>query len=384
MAPTARPVIERVFPLNLTPFEGYMEWDDRDNYPMTFIVELEFTGKLNRNALEASLPDALARHPLLRAWIGKAKGNRDCWIAAAQPNPKLDFAELGKPIDLPNGERIDLRKEVGLRIWVRYNDERTILTTQFHHATCDGIGSYQFLGDWLWFYAERLGQPAEGSVPEFDPAGIRARNRANYNPDDYRLPNGKIRAEFGELKEVVVRGAIPLSRPSPSKRAESFPGILSTEFDKEQYRRLRLAAESRGQSTNQLLIERLLVTVDRWNELHGQKRSGKYAIMMPMDLRQSSDPNFSAVNVVTYAFLRRSRAELKDPAQLQDSLREEMVHLMHQRHGGPFMNMLASMQGPEMGETVDRVASDACLLQLFPIRVTRPSDSTCSFHAKEA
>ncbi len=339
-----RPASERVFPLNLTPFEEYMDWDDRDEYPMTFIVELEFTGKLDRQALEAALPEALARHPLLRAWIGKGKGNRDGWIAAEQPNPKLDFGELGKPIDLPFGERIDLRKEVGLRIWVRYDDQRAIITTQFHHATCDGIGSYQFIGDWLWFYAQRVGQPVEEKLPDYDPAGPRARNRANYNPDDYRLPNGKIRPEYGELKEVVFKGAVPLSRPSPPKRAESFPGILSTEFNKDEYRSLRLAAESRGQSTNQLLIERLLITVDRWNEQHGQRRSGNYAIMMPMDLRQSGDPNFSAVNVVTYAFVRRSRAGLKDPEQLQDSLREEMVHLMHQRHGGPFMNMIASMR----------------------------------------
>lgn len=340
----ARPASERVFPLQLTPFEEYMDWDDRDDYPMTFVVEFEFSGKLDRQALEASLPEALARHPLLRAWIGKGKGNRDGWIAAGQAELKIDFDELSRPIDLSRGERIDLRKEVGLRIWVRHDDQRTILAAQFHHAACDGIGSYQFLGDWLWFYAMRVGQPVDEQLPEFDPVGLRARNRANYNPDDYRLPNGKIRAEFGELKEVVLKGAIPLSRPSPIKPTAEFPGIVSTEFDKDQYRRLRQAAEIRGQSTNQLLIERLLVTVDHWNEQHGQRRSGNYAIMMPMDLRQPGDPNFSAVNVVTYAFVRRSRAALQDQVQLQDSLREEMVHLMHQRHGGTFMNMIASMR----------------------------------------
>ncbi|MEZ6077778.1 MAG: hypothetical protein R3C56_19535 [Pirellulaceae bacterium] len=45
------PARARLFPLYLTPFEEYMLWDDRTDYPMTFVVKMEFDGKLNRDAI---------------------------------------------------------------------------------------------------------------------------------------------------------------------------------------------------------------------------------------------------------------------------------------------------------------------------------------------
>jgi hypothetical protein len=332
----------RVFPLNLTPFEDYMLWDDRPDYPMTFVVELEFQGQIDRAALESALVDALARHPLLQAHVGIGKGNRLGWISGNKP-PQLDWGQWGLPIELKDGERIDLHREVGLRIWVRANAHQAIITTQFHHAVCDGIGSYQFLGDWLWYYAARLGQPLEEHPPPVDAKGLRARVKAAYDPRDFLKPNGKVRIEFSALRHFAFRSSIPLAT-ARNPRQGTFPSIQGTEFDKDQYKQLRHVAEARGQSTNELLLERLLKTIDSWNSRHGGSRAGEYAIMMPMDLREPSDPNYSAANVVTYAFVRREKKSLEDEPKLIDSLREEMVHLKHHRHRSPFMNMLAAIQ----------------------------------------
>jgi hypothetical protein len=342
---SAKPTASRFFPLNFTPFEDYMVWDDRKDYPMTFVVEFEFRGSVDRDALEAALPEALERHPLLQAWTGRAKGNREGWIAAGNGTVKIDWGDLGSPIELSQGEPIDLSREVGLRVWVRYDANRTILTTQFHHATCDGIGSYQFLGDWLWFYAKRVGQPIEEPLPNIDLKGVRARAKACYDIEAFRKPNGKIPLQVDEMRYFLLDSMIPVAPPKIRASRATFPGICSFEFDKDEYKRIRHVAEERGQSTNELLIERLMQAVKLWNTQQGKSSSKSFAVMMPMDLREPGDPNFSAANIVTYAFIRRPSRMLAETEKLIDSLREEMVHLKHKRHRSAFMNMMKNIYG---------------------------------------
>ncbi|MEZ6088814.1 MAG: hypothetical protein R3C05_12470 [Pirellulaceae bacterium] len=69
----------RILPLHLSAFEDYMVWDDRPEYPMTFVVQMEFDGQIDRRAMEEALTLALQRHPLLQAIVQPAKGRRDCW-----------------------------------------------------------------------------------------------------------------------------------------------------------------------------------------------------------------------------------------------------------------------------------------------------------------
>ena len=43
----------RLFPLHMTSFEHYMFVDDRQLHPMTFVVQFEFAGKIDREAFDA-------------------------------------------------------------------------------------------------------------------------------------------------------------------------------------------------------------------------------------------------------------------------------------------------------------------------------------------
>jgi hypothetical protein len=256
----------------------------------------------------------------------------------------VDFGPLGQPLTFPQGqEQIDLRNEPGLRIWIRHDDRHMVLTTQFHHAVCDGIGAYQFLGDVLLAYANRL-DPANAS--EFAPLSIlRLRNRkaASYNPHAYRTEKGRWQNEWSFLLKTLSR--VVAIRPSTTRRsidrASLFPGILSYEFDKGEHRRLRLAAQARGQTINDLLMEKLFETLNEWKhtDRHLLGR-GRVCVMMPLDLREPSPEKAPACNIVTYAFVKRSRRLIEDSEKLINSLREEAACLKHTRHQSRFMNLI--------------------------------------------
>src|SRR5262249_10224126 len=121
------PAVDRAampFPLPVTAFEYYYLSDDRPQYPMTYPFELQFRGALEREAFTIALAQAVARHPLLRATIDD-RFVHPKWIAAPSDAPWLGWGDATKPIAHPGGERIDLRREAGLRTWVRTDGQTT-------------------------------------------------------------------------------------------------------------------------------------------------------------------------------------------------------------------------------------------------------------------
>lgn len=337
--------LPRLFPLYLTPFEEYMLWDDRADYPMTFVVKMEFDGKLDRDAITNALPRALSRHPLLQANVKPAKGKRQCWVAAEQAAIEISWGTIDEPLELPHGEAIDLRHEVGLRIWIRAAENRCVITTQFHHATCDGIGAYHMLGDWLWFYADLVGEPVASPLPDFDPLQLRMRVKAAYNVERYRDKAGKIRYNRSEATMMAVQtmqslAAVRSCKPEPAPEP-LFPGLCDFEFDKVRYKKLRHVAEARGQTTNELLIQQLLVSLNSWSRIQGARQRGQYCIMMPMDLRDSHTQLNTAANLVTYALIRRRRSECDDSPEMIDALAQQLLKLKHTRHITTFMYVMA-------------------------------------------
>ena len=144
-----------IFPLPLTPFEEYMLADDRPQWPMSFFLRLELRGQYDPAILTSALTAALARHPLLASLLADDGGGGLQWVAGPGVPPPVSFARAGCELDFPEGRQIDLRRRIGVRVWVRSDgaDEWT-LWLQFHHACCDGLGAMQFVGDVLAAYPQ--------------------------------------------------------------------------------------------------------------------------------------------------------------------------------------------------------------------------------------
>lgn len=350
---------KRLFPLHLTPFENYMLVDDSAAYPMTFVVQLEFSGKLDRGAFEKAVGQALPRHPLLCCVVQPAKQDRDCWVLPNDVALRVDWGDLNTPLAFVDGEFLDLRREIGVRIWVRHDEERAVVTTQFHHSVCDGIGSYQFLGDVLYFYAENVGAPIGQPLPPLDPIVLRSRLRATFPAHKFMDETGKFRKEWKETAELLLGRTSKLAIPKIRSSAEGsvpFPSIRSHVFDRQAYRELRLRAQENSQTPNDYLLEKLFLSIQTWNiEKSLIRLPQSICVLMPMDLREPDGIRFSAANIVTYTFIRRSGKRLHDRDLLVKSLREELAMLKRDRHGTRFMNMIAgSFHYPGLLRTILR------------------------------
>lgn len=346
MSETLRPSKpKRLFPMHLTPFENYMLMDDRREYPMTFFVQLDFHGEIDKDRFERSLEQALERHPLLQAIVQPAKQNRDCWVSGDGKKPTVEFGPLDEPIDSQISHFINLRDEVGLRIWVRKDSNRSLVTFLFHHAVTDGIGSYQFIGDLLYFYAVECGEQFDQELPVINQSNLRNRLKSSFPVERYVDANGKFKFEWRETTKMLLGRVASLKRSrngSHGSQHKTFPGIQSHTFEKDEYRQLRLKAQEFGQTPNDLLLEKLFVTLRQWNKNNGLSVfPGKYCVLIPLDLRDQDTPEFSATNVVTYTFIRRPERTIRDHKKLADSLRVETTMLKNNRHNTSFMNMLA-------------------------------------------
>ncbi len=368
---------KRIFPLHLSPFEHYMFLDDSPEYPMTFVEQYAFSGAIDREAFERAYQEALDRHPLLSAVIRPAKANRDCWVAG-QSRPAIDWGGLDDALTLPRGEFINLREEPGLRVWFRHDDRRAVMTLQFHHATADGIGSYQFLGDLLQGYARRTGGSDVPDLVPLDPKSLRDRNRSGFEP---LMTNDQMEYGYRELWEFMKRRIAPVAPPRDSagrRPSAGFPGIRSYSFDKDAYKQLRLGCQREGLTVNDALVAELFLTLRDWNRANSRAILPRgLCIMVPMDLRRPDEPVRTACNCVTYALLRRTHKELQDASGVADFVRQEMTRLKTERYFTGFAKLMVMARwNPPMARLVLR--SPKCFASAI---VSNTGDPTKSFYA---
>ena len=102
MIPTLRrPLIARggERPIGLTPFERYMAVDERAGWPMTFFMEVDLVGDLDREAFDEALRAAVAEQPLLSARLERTLLGGHRWRPYRFTAPPVEWLA-----DLPPGE----------------------------------------------------------------------------------------------------------------------------------------------------------------------------------------------------------------------------------------------------------------------------------------
>ncbi|HEX6986277.1 MAG TPA: hypothetical protein VF170_12925, partial [Planctomycetaceae bacterium] len=157
-------------------FEAYMRADDAPAHPMTALFEATYSGRLDRDRLGRALSLTLREHPLLRATIDRA-ARRPRWRISEDATPHFCYAEDDVPLRFPgDAEFIDLRRETGLRVWVRQGQAGGRIVFQFHHACTDGVGVTHFVLDVLRAYAFLSGVEAV-APPSREEALLRSRDR---------------------------------------------------------------------------------------------------------------------------------------------------------------------------------------------------------------
>ena len=335
-----------VFPLLLTPIDGFYCADDSSRFPMTSIIYMDFEGEIDRESFELALDDALVRHPLLGAHIRLAKRGLPCWVPAKEAEPQVDWGTSNDPVELLGEEGFDLEHEVGIRFWIRSASQATRVTIQVHHACTDGTGVYRFLGDLWALYGIRTADGAKTpQLGEMDPQLLRFRRRrmsdlANREDKRLRFVFHGIKEAFRVFGKRVQSLAAPDNTIAKDVPRIKFPGIETFTMSKDEHESLRAFAAKQGAMLNDLLMAEMFRTIIRWNDLHGSHSNRWFRIMMPSDLRDTEDYAMPASNMTSYTFLARRRHECTDATKLIRGIREQTGKIKHKRLGTRFVDAI--------------------------------------------
>jgi NRPS condensation-like uncharacterized protein len=319
-----------LFPLPLAPFEEYMYVDDLPEYPAVGFIGPVFRGHFDRAALAAAFETAIRRHPLLQAFVEPAGGGRFQWIAADNASGVLEWIPPDRPLALTVPWQIDLRREVGMRVFLRESGEHTEMILENHHSCCDATGVAAFLTDMLETYAQTVApESPKSNRPRQDPQRLRIRGRFGMTVVDWlkRLP--KDFAASLAAVEFLGHRPVPVAPPGDARDGEAprvlVPTVAAHAFSEEETARVRELKKEMNCSVNDLLLAALFLSLGRWNLLRRpETRKRVLRIMVPMSLRSAGDEAMTAANMVSYVYLDRRPHRFRSPRALIRSVRWEM------------------------------------------------------------
>ena len=337
-----------LWPLPLTPFERFMVLDDRPGFPMAFFGELRFRGELRRKEFEHALQASLRNHPLLRAQVDTDDVGVMRWLPVDDFRLLPDWGSTETPVISDDGARLDVTKRPGVRIWVRCDSAASYVLWQFHHACCDGQGAMRFIEDVLTQYAGATSQDA--SLPEVRPIEFaRLKARGDYS-GQVQLAAGhprSVRHQVVDAMKFHFLGPRPLAQrknidDSPGNR--SFPGVFSHFFSLEESTAIRTAASDRSGTLNDVAIVAVLQALNAWNAEQGSGDRGRLRVLMPIDLRLRGDELLPAANRMTFGFVTRRAAQLRDTVRLLEGIRDETQYVRRTGAGLDFLHVLKMLE----------------------------------------
>lgn len=326
-----------------------MLYDDWPSYPMTCGAMFEFEGKLCRAAFEQAVGLASQRHPLLFSRIRQIRRNRWAWVPVDTP-PQVGWLGADGATEFAKCAPLDLRSEIGLRIWVRDVGCQTTIHIEFHHACCDGAGGLAFVEDIFAFYAAAVGrdQSSQKPIPTIDPSLLHKRS---HFPSDGGVLDS-VQTAFRDAVatwKIVGRSAMPLPyRDSPRLQADidwQQSRFITRRFDKELLLGLRKTASACSATVNDLLLRDLYLAIDQWNQHCGMVGlKNRLRIVIPVNLRARRDLKMSAANKFGYMFVTRHEQQLTNPDKLLATLIAEAARLRRTKFPVRFVRRLALMQ----------------------------------------
>ena len=325
-----------VFPLPLEPMEQYQLSDDRPTQPSTYYLRLGLEGQFDRRTLEQAVRAAAARHPMLTAVV-QGKGRRTRWVAAEDQHPEVHWdGDLERDVARTTAP-IDLRSQIGLRVWVCEAEGRTRLWLVLHHACCDGMGAVQFAEDLLAVYAAAL----EGGTPKLRPLRAeRLRDRGIYAGS--RLTQW-LRWPFEVLciagsAEYFLQRPVPLALPDAEAADGSDPSPRLAaprhRFTADETEALLSAARQQGATLNDVLLRDLFLAAQDWIDRHrAEEKTGQVRIMVPVNLRTRLHAEMPAANCVCMINVDRRVYRWKDLGKMLRRVSWEMGLIKRWRLG---------------------------------------------------
>jgi NRPS condensation-like uncharacterized protein len=304
-------------------FEHYMYADDRPTHSMVVQMRFWFSGHFEQEAFISALSETLKRNRIFQMKLSGKPSSRTSSIKwTEEPTlilPYISWASLEDPLSHPvNQSHIDLKHEIGLRIWVRDNARsesktshtKTELLVQFHHSVCDGVGMLLFVEELLIHYA-RLKGIANHQLRPIDPTLFGSRGNFWLTKSEWRQRRFKdIKRAFNYFRCLAQPLASPQEQAGDlTHRADIF-AAERTILDSDILKSIRSTARSLQVTVNDLLLHELFHTLSEWNKSLGSIRN-KIRIGLATSLRTEQDARQSCLNVVSMVFLDKSHRDIE-------------------------------------------------------------------------
>lgn len=343
-----RSSMQNLFPLPLSPVEKFMVADGRPQYPMMCDVEARFQGAVERGPFEEALQFALSRAPLFCSVIERDKKRGDVWTLSDK-RPEVDWGDYGEPYAERYDQLIDLREEVGMRIYVRSGSERSTIMFHFHHACADGVGIFAFIEDLLTGYNNATPGAKPATPRKLEPERLRTRcNSALENPTIWQglcdVASGIASAYrfFSERPLPLTSGLAPAAPDAPRKQS----GMITKALSNETTVALRKFSTESKVTLNDLLLRDLFLTLHEQIERQGYAvRRRHLRILMPQNLRGRGDSAMPVTNDVGFAFLTRHGDFCMKLDELRKSLAWETSAIRSSHLSRYFIGGLEAVQG---------------------------------------
>lgn len=321
-----------------------MALDDTARYPMTFVLMIKLKGSLLREPFQQAVHFALERHPLLASRIRHVRGRGPCWVRVATPTPQIcwgnsqDSQTSGSQTSAVR-ERINLAREIGLRISVDADSDRADVSFEIHHACTDGLGAVQFIGDLLARYGQLTARDGD-ELPQMELVNLDAlpaRENHSTNPGEKGAKKSvSCPYMLGRLTKLLLRRRpVPVAGATQLKgTALTFPGMISRTIDQTEVQQLKAVAARKGATLNDLYLLATFRTIRDWNRAHGCGSEDQWLrIGMPTSLRTSLHDTMPAANVVGYMFLARRAGDCDRPDEMLAGIHRQTALAVNKRLG---------------------------------------------------
>ncbi len=326
--------------MQVAPFEHYMLADDSVLYPMTTHIRFWFDGLFDRQLFNDALKVVLNEQPLFQSFISGPLTSRTSRIQWLKSNelimPWIDWKTNGTAFAYPEGRRtIDLYREIGIRLFIREQDQKTELVVAFHHAVSDGKGIFNFLEHLLAAYQELAGGPKRAPLSNqalleqryfFGLTTLQRLQRA--------WRDGIVLFKFFTMLPMTLVGK---KQQSQKNQTDTLKVVRRT-IPAAMLNKVKQSARNVGSTLNDVLLRDLFMTLGAWNNLAQARPFGRrITIVVPVCMRAKTFQMMPASNFVGMHVLHVPNSLLPDSTKLLGHIHKVMKFVKSYEMGHTFV-----------------------------------------------
>ena len=329
--------------LPFVPLEHYFYDVSSASHPLRCVVELEFQGVTDRDAIQTAAQQVARRHPLITARIRKHRRyglETFSWHLDPEAALELDWEEMDHAkLFPPPSAGTDIRADDRFHLVVSTTSTRSRWMFSFPHARMDGVGFESVSHELMLFYAHALDPEQPLELPDVPVESLWIRklpgDAASAGCCKWRRFGSRLSVALQTVRRRPVRlsGSAQLDPDFPADRQATSIAFRLAPDELTRYRQ-------QGK-LNDLLIRDLFLAIQCWREKRFLTRPKDWIrIAVPYDCRSRRDPALPACNAMSLIFMDQQHGDLEDARTLLSRISDQMQIIRREKYYTLFIRSL--------------------------------------------